>query len=350
MQDQSNSCSHGFKASVRQAPRDYGTLGKLQIHTQRCSYTLHLTFCCQSRSQSSVPTTTSASILSLLRPVQHQLTVTMAANASDAVQFYDIAMRVPASPNPWKTRLALNFKGIAHTTKWVSLKDIPQVRRGLGVPACRKHASGEEYYTLPVLVDGRAGAKVGDTFDIAKHLQETYPSSGAGDLFPATKLDFTWDEALPAWAPPLSERPAGQDDELHAEYARFNSHVDAAFSVNSGLMGSFMELDSEESKAVFLQRAGLTRWEQLEVNGEMRDTLTESLRRMMGKLAVLFERDPSGPFVLGTQACYADLIVGGWLHMMQATLPEAEWQAARGWHGGVFGTLYDALEKYAEIK
>ncbi len=273
----------------------------------------------------------------------------MTPKPTDAMEFYDIAMRAPASPNPWKSRLALNFKGIAHTTKWISLKDIPEVRRGLEVPACRKLAGGEDYYTLPILVDPSAGSRIGDTFDIAIYLQRTHPASGAGDLFPAIKLDFTWDEEFPSGAPPLSER-GGQDDELHAEYARFNSHVDTAFSVNAGLMGSHMELDSEESKEVFLRRLHLTRWEELEVKGEARVKMTESLRLMLGKLAVTFSEDASGPFVLGKQACYADLIVGGWLHMMQATLPDEEWQAARGWHGGIFGALYDALEQYAEMK
>jgi len=38
--------------------------------------------------------------------------------------FYDIASDKPLrtfAPNPWKTRLALNFKGIPYRTEWVRI-------------------------------------------------------------------------------------------------------------------------------------------------------------------------------------------------------------------------------------
>lgn len=263
------------------------------------------------------------------------------------MEFYDIAMHVPAAVNPWKSRLTLNFKGVTYSTKWVKIPDIPQVRQGLDVPACRKRADGEDYYTLPILVDPKTGSKIGDSFDIAIYLQETYPSSGAGDLFPAQVLDFTYDRELPPWAPPLSVR---NDEAQYAEYSKFNSHVDAAFSIHAGLMGSGMTLDSEESKSAFLGKIGLKSWDELEIKGEAREQMMESLREVMGDIAKLYSKDTSGPFILGQKATYADLIVGGWLHMMHATLPDSEWQAAKGWHNGVFGELFDSLEKYAEIK
>lgn len=71
---------------------------------------------------------------------------------------------------------------------------------------------------------------------------------------------------------------------------------------------------------------------------------------MLGDLGKLFLRDTSGLFLLGKQPSYADLIVGGWLHMMRTTLPDEEWEEARNWQGGVYGHLYDSLEKYAEVR
>lgn len=50
------------------------------------------------------------------------------------------------------------------------------------------------------------------------------------------------------------------------------------------------------------------------------------------------------------RASYADIIVGGWLHMMNVTLPESEWRELRSRHEGLFGQLYDALEVFAEVK
>ncbi|KAF4975995.1 hypothetical protein FZEAL_7281 [Fusarium zealandicum] len=267
------------------------------------------------------------------------------------MDFYDIAMRPPeastcCSVNPWKSRLALNFKDVAHSTKWVSLPDIPQVRRSLGVPACRKFPDGSDFHTLPILVDPSTESKLGDSFDIAIYLQRRYPASGDGDLFPPQVLDFSYEQNLPAWVPRLSVR---QDIE-HKEYSKFNSEIDAAFSAHVGLMGYYLPLDSDASKEEFIRRAGVTCWDDFEVNGEAREKLMESFRLMLGDLARLFLRDSSGPFLLGKQASYADLIVGGWLYMMRGTLPSNEWQLAKEWHGGVFGKLFGGLEKYAQVK
>lgn len=265
-----------------------------------------------------------------------------------AMAFYDIAMRQPCSPNPWKSRLALNFKNIAYSTTWVPLPDIAQVRRDLGVDACRKFNDGTDFYTLPILIDPNTDSKVGDSFDIAVYLQTKYPDAGSGDLFPAQKLDFIYNLEN-AILVPLSEQKEGE----HDEYARFNTNVDAAFTSHLGLAAyqlPFEPATAEASKAEFVRRAGVKSFDDFEVKGEAREPLKEALRLMLGDLGKLFLRDPSGPFLMGAQATYADLIVGGWLRMLCATLPKHEWEEARSWHGGIFGRLHDALEKYAEVK
>ncbi|RYC54968.1 hypothetical protein CHU98_g11239 [Xylaria longipes] len=276
----------------------------------------------------------------------------MSLKSSEIMDFYDIAMRAPAaesccSVNPWKSRLALNFKDCAHKTTWVPILEIPRVRRALGLVACRKYPDGSDFMTLPTLVDPSTNSKIGDSFDIAVYLQKTYPASGDGDLFPPQALDFNYEPDLPAWAPRLSER---KESEYYDEYSKFNFNIDAAFSAHVGLMGYYVPFDSQESKEAMVRRAGVTSWEDFKVEGEARDKMKESLCIMLGELGKLFSRDTSGPFILGKQASYADLIVGGWLHMMSGTLPRNEWQEIRGWHGGIFGLLYDALEKYAEVK
>ncbi|KAI6084551.1 hypothetical protein F4821DRAFT_242488 [Hypoxylon rubiginosum] len=265
---------------------------------------------------------------------------------SEAMDFYDIAMRQPAAVNPWKARLALNFKSVAYKTTWVPLPDIEKVRRSLGVPACRTLADGSDYFTLPILVDPSTNSKLGDSFDIAVYLQKTYPDSGAGNLFPPQEIDYTYDQDLPAWAPPLSKRK--EEGAPFDEYSKFNMYIDRAFSAHVGLMGSNMPLDSQASKDELVRRAGVKAWEDFEVKGEAREQMIESLRLMLGDLAKLFSKDTTGPFVLGKQASYADLIVGGWLYMMHACVPDNEWQEFRSWHGGIFARLYDGLEKFAE--
>ncbi|KAB8224389.1 hypothetical protein BDV33DRAFT_188350 [Aspergillus novoparasiticus] len=255
------------------------------------------------------------------------------SNSPRPVVFYDIAMRPPrektcCSPNPWKARLALNFKGAPYLASWVPLPDVAKVRRSLQVPACRKFADGTDFFTLPIIEDPATDASVGDSFDIAT-------------------LDYTFSH--PMILNPLSDC---RDNDF-PEYSKFNMNVDAAFTAHTQLTLQGFPFDpatAETSKAEFVRRAGMTSWEDFALVGEARQKMMDSFREMLGGLAKLFVRDTSGPFLLGTRASYADLIVGAWLRMMRATLPESEWEEMTSWHGGLLGRLHDALEVYAEVK
>jgi len=266
--------------------------------------------------------------------------------------FYDIGLRPPyhqnaCSPNPWKSRYALNFKNVPYSTTWVPLGDISRVRKGIDVPAARKFADGSDFHTLPMITDSTTKSSVGDSFDIAVYLQKTYPNSGAGDLFPPQKLDFVCTHDM-AFIVPLSQI----NDSSFAEYARFNMNVDAAFTVHAILMAQGLPFDpatAEANRAEFVRRAGVASWDVLTVRGEERKKVMVSFRDTLAPLAKLFERDSSGPFLLGKKPSYADFIVGGWLRMSQGTLPEKEWEELIGWHGGVFGRLHQALKQFAHV-
>ncbi|KAJ3078802.1 hypothetical protein HK102_004226 [Quaeritorhiza haematococci] len=277
----------------------------------------------------------------------------MSSTTSSPIVFYDIAMRPPVeknccSPNPWKTRLALNFKARPYSTTWVPLPDVAKVRKGLKVPACRKFADGTDFYTLPIIEDPATGSLIGDSFDIAVYLQKTYPDSGAGDLFPPQTLDYVLPQDF-AMLIPLTEAR----ESPYPDYAKFNVNIDAAFTAHTQLTTQCFPFDpatAEISKAEFVRRAGFKRWEDFALVGEAREKVKESFKNTLGGLAKLFLRDTSGPFLLGTRASYADMIVDAWLRMMHACLPESEWEEVRSWHGGLFGQLHDALEVYAEVK
>lgn len=271
----------------------------------------------------------------------------------NTITLYDIAQRPPVeesccAPNPWKSRFALNFKGVPYSTSWVEMPDISKVRRSLDEPASRKFADGTDFYTLPIIKDAATGSTVGDSFDIAVYLQRKYPNAGAGDLFPTQNLDYVFTQNA-AFVVPLSER--GQGD--FAEYARFNSNVDAAFTTHTQLMVEGMPFDpatAELTKAEFGRRAGVNSWDDFALTADAREKLKGSFRDTLGDLAKLFLENTEGPFLLGRRASYADFIVGAWLRMAQRTLPAMEWEELRAWHGGVFGRLHDALDIYAEVK
>ncbi|KAG6181072.1 hypothetical protein E4U36_004314 [Claviceps purpurea] len=303
----------------------------------------------------------------------------MSNTPSTHLTLYDIVSRPPVkttcfAPNPWKARFALNFKAVPYRTVWVSVPDIPTLRsETLRMPPTRFYADGSPYATLPILHDPNAspspstqnadsdsdsgnhhpprGVLIGDSFDIATHLEAQYPLSGTGHLFPPIKdllaPPSTIDDTI--FPIPLSEIRAQSP---HAQYSHFNNQVDALFSAHVQFMAYYMPLDpssAEATKAEFVRRAGASSWEDFRLDEEKREAMKMSLRDALGvHLVGLLRRDESGPFVLGERATYADFIVGAWLKMIERTVP-GEWEEMRGWHGGVFGELHDALEKFAGV-
>ncbi|KAJ6120173.1 hypothetical protein N7523_004453 [Penicillium sp. IBT 18751x] len=268
------------------------------------------------------------------------------------ITFYDIALRPPVektacSPNPWKTRYALNFKQTPYKTTWVPLGEISTVRGAFNIPASRTFADGTPYQTLPMISDPATGRVVGDSFEIAVYLQEQYPSSGAGDLFPVQELEYTFGQVLNLPAPIAETKVA--DGHVTA-YVKFNTNVDAAFSAHAQLVLEGFPFDpatAEKDKAEFSRRSGVP-WDSLGISEEKRKEVLKEFEDNLAGLAELFSRDASGPFLMGRRACYADFIVGGWLRMYWGMRAE-EWKAMTGWHNGVFGKLHEALEVFAQM-
>lgn len=226
------------------------------------------------------------------------------------------------------------------------------MRASLGAAPVRKHAvDGGDFPTLPVIVDhtttaaaasssdGReaAGVVVGDSFDIALHLDRAHPTD-----------------------PPLL--PAGTVG-LHRA---FNAHADRVFTAHVALAAHGMPLDPATARVTqdeFCRRAGRPPgcWEELVPRGAARAEMLAAFEGALGELAAFWtargrdEEDKGGssssssssPFLEGGEVpMYADLIVGAWLQMMRVCLPE--WETLRGWNGGLWGRLNDALERYAQ--
>jgi glutathione S-transferase len=266
--------------------------------------------------------------------------------------FYDISSPLqPRSyaPNPSKSRYALSFKSVPFNTKWIDILDIQDTRKGLGCPACRKLDDGSDFYTLPMLQDPASGRVLGSSFDIACYLEDTFPESG-GRLFPqgstGSALDYSSPYQDSSFIAPLSPSETGSK---HEAYARFNWHVDSTFTANVVLVAQYMPFNPETAEAVkvmFVKRAHLNSWEDLCIHGEMRQQLMAGFQQGLTSLAELYRVNELGPYLEGARATYADLVVGGWLNMLSATMPTGEWKEFRTWHGGVFAQLHDALQQH----
>lgn len=270
---------------------------------------------------------------------------------SNPLIFYDISAPDKRSyaPNPSKARLALSFKRVPFKTTFVDIVNISEVRKGLNCPAARKLDDGSDYYTLPMLQDPASGKIVGDSFDIANYLEDTYPDSG-GCLFPRdstrTGLDYESPNKDTAFFAPLTSNEGSKNK----EYAKFNLHIDATFSAYIVLYAYFLPFNpdtADAAKALMMKRAHLDSWEDLNMQGEAREGLKAGFKEALTSLARLFTVHESGPYLEGSQANYADLVVGGWLNMLSVVMPGEEWKDFRTWHDAVFARLHDALqEKY----
>ncbi|KAL2266723.1 hypothetical protein VTJ83DRAFT_6075 [Remersonia thermophila] len=259
-----------------------------------------------------------------------------------AITFYDIILdpkAYPGAPNPWKTRYALNFAGVPYRTQWVPFLQVGPTRNALKVPAVRKHFhDGSDYPTLPIIKDPLSGEDVlvGDSFDIAVHLQRTYLSKNPDgpQLFPASAGDAVGSVALTrAW----------------------NLFIDDLFVTGAILGGYWMSFDpetAEADKAEFIRRApGKTSWEdfQVPIGSEMRGSLLKTFETALDTKVAPCYPDGQGPFMGGrTTPMYADFILGGWLQFMRSTLPEWE-QLRNQWSGGKWGRLFDALEEWTKV-
>lgn len=265
--------------------------------------------------------------------------------STEPIIFYDIASGPPLrtfTPNPWKTRYALNFKRLTYKTQWVDMPDITAVREQLGVQANRTGPDGTPYHTLPVIKDPSTGEIIGDTFEIALYLDKTYPDSPRLILPAAIGLT-----------------------------AAFNATVDSLFTTYIVLVDS-MPFDprvAEKIDQIFAGRAKVMGIETLQPSAEAREAMFLEFEKALERFVKAYYhvggttdyfwkktgtqvsgREKVGPFLDGNEPMYPDLIVGGWLAMCAASMKPEDWERVRSWHGGFWGRLHDALEPLREIK
>ncbi|KAB8336784.1 hypothetical protein FH972_021093 [Carpinus fangiana] len=267
---------------------------------------------------------------------------------SEHIIFYDIASQQPLrtfAPNPWKTRQALNLKGVPYRTEWLEMPDIAPLREKLGVPANRTLPDGTPYHTLPVIQDLSTGEIIGDSFEIALYLDRVYP------------------ERAPLFRPLTTGLTAA-----------FNAQVDGLFT-KFAVLNDQMPI-TDIAKEVFVQRHGAKSWDDMKFPDEDREGLFVSFEAALGELAKAYKhtggttdhvwraggtdkaqaqrpppgQEEAGPFLDGDAPVYSDFIVGAWLKMSKASLRQEDWQRVSSWQGGLWQRVLDGLEKWSEIK
>ncbi len=272
--------------------------------------------------------------------------------ASDkSIVFYDIASREPRTTfaaNPWKTRLALNLKGIPYQTQWVEMPDIASVREKLGVPANRTLPDGTPYHTLPVIQNTATGDLIGDSFEIALYLDNTFPEGPR--LFRPHTTGLT--ASMNARVDGIFTKFAGLCTKMPFDPAVLGA-VGAMFAKR------IPDIQAHAAKNPDVQQGDIASFQA--ALGELAKTYrhtggtTDYYWRTGGTDEAQAQRPPrgyemAGPFLDGEEPVYADLIVGAWLKMFEISMPAEQWKLVREWNGGLWGRIVDALKPFSAIK
>ncbi|KAF8878315.1 hypothetical protein BD779DRAFT_1613059 [Infundibulicybe gibba] len=248
---------------------------------------------------------------------------------ANVITFYDIPSMMPGnawSPNPWKTRFSLNYKGLAYKTEWVEYPDIEPLCKKLGAAPTETKATGEPHYTLPVIFDPRTKRAISDSAVIAEYLDEQYPETPK--LFPEgthalqyafmdayeQTLDALWAFAFPQTCARL--RPGSEPYFRRTREKRFGMKMEA------------------------LVPTGAARTEKLA-------QLEEGFGKYLGWIA----RNPGGGvFMTGDTPVFVDFMVAGYLVWIKILWEDEEiWGQVKQWHGGKLGKLLAAVEKYTTV-
>lgn len=204
---------------------------------------------------------------------------------------YDIPSKPPAkswSLNPWKTRLALNYKGIEYKTDWVEYPDLVTTFKALGLPPNDPNDPGYFVdYTSPALRfdDGKVYM---DSWTIIHEIEKRYPT-------PSLHL----------------HEPIVEQIRLHIVKLAKPLSPNVIPKVSRNLLA---EPSKEYFERTRHQRFGMSLSNYEKEKGG--DGPWEEVKEPAEQVADLLRKN-GGPFFLGPQVSYADFIFVGFLHFLK---------------------------------
>ncbi|EIW78908.1 hypothetical protein CONPUDRAFT_60018 [Coniophora puteana RWD-64-598 SS2] len=247
------------------------------------------------------------------------------------ITLFDIptTLPVPTSPNTWKVRIALNFKGLHYTTRWVETADIETVCSQLGIPPTSTSPSGAPKYTLPALIDEtRSTVKLSDSTPIITYLESTYPDPDPRRaLYPA---------------------------DTRALQALFEAHVAQRITARliPVMVMHMYDKKTPRDRADFRRRmeAAFGRpLEDIEFKGTAREEAWRELEGAFDELAVYKEKS-GGVYFTGGQFSVADLTLAGIILAMRYDSPDEAWPKLQEWNKGEWKRYMDAFEEYLIVR
>ncbi|KAJ3827161.1 hypothetical protein F5880DRAFT_1475014 [Lentinula raphanica] len=253
----------------------------------------------------------------------------------DRIVFYDIPFAKPNicwSPNTWKARYCLNYKGLAYRTEWVEYPDIEALCIKIGAAPTSVEDKGTARYTLPVIYDPSTGQVISESFNIAVYLETTYPDtprvfpSGTRALhsaFAHHAYSQLVNQPLGPFVRPLvfEKLPVGKSQEYYRR-AR-----EALYNVKVEDWAPRGEVRAKEWKKV------------------------EKCLVMFGKYLEATKDEAGGGFICGAEPTFADFVIAGILQWCKEGFgaESVDWKDIVTWQDGRWGSFMHSLEKFSVV-
>lgn len=228
------------------------------------------------------------------------------------------------------------------------MPSIPSVCQELGIKANRTHENGSPYHTLPAINDQANRKVVGDSFEIALHLDSAYPND-APLFLPGTHG--------------LTAALNAQVDALFTHYVCLCTAMPFPPEQLQSIMSIFMSRTSTNSTAAKPPSTPEEKEKVLQAFEKALGNFSKAYAHTGGttdhilhgkstkeEQAQSSSRGEVGPFLDGDKPVYADFVVGAWLAMFAECMHEGDWKRVREWHGGLWGAVHDALEPWRVIR
>ncbi|KAH6902414.1 hypothetical protein BKA70DRAFT_1306840 [Coprinopsis sp. MPI-PUGE-AT-0042] len=254
--------------------------------------------------------------------------------------FYDVACSGPQrtlSPNTWKTRLSLNYKGLPYTTKWI---DFPDIRALYDEVGAEPHTGflGTPEYSLPLIVDDSTGARVGESLAIAKYLDVTYPDTP---------------QLVPNAEDGGMEKQAAFVKELEMGLVQAALPLIFRQGFDNGNLTPRGREYIARTRVPFLAMMGhnVTSADELQISPEEKDVHWGKLRDFFGVMSEKFGGEGKFSWLMGDTISFADLVMGSWLLSQRGLWGEnsKEWNEMMSWNGGKWAEVINKLKDYQTI-
>ncbi|KAJ7589058.1 hypothetical protein C8J56DRAFT_937735 [Mycena floridula] len=241
--------------------------------------------------------------------------------------FYDIPSTLGGtwSPNLWKVRYTLNFKGLEYKTVYVEYPDIEPLCIKLGAQSTDTKPDGvTPHYTLPVLQDPSTGAVIADSAKIAMYLDEQYPETPRVFAPGTYGLYLAMLHATIQIIGPLFQfaRPASATIINQASHEYFYATREVRYGKPLKELYPAPERQAEEWKLVEKAFTKISQW---------------------------FEKDSL--YIMGTGPTFGDFMLAGYVMWIKQLWGDdsMQWKSMSSLNDGRWAKLVAAMDKYADV-